>query len=852
MPGFRHVTTALSGPDSHMIGLADLLAYQSGHGLRLFGASGMGGGVLSRDPLAGLAIRDRADYAQGAGLDAPRQLQVVALDGGPVLLATGRYGTLIEGWQISDQGSLVAPRPLNLHGAAPGALLAFDQAWLGSQHLFLTASRHAAGVQVWSREGDGLHEVSQQGMADSLAPGAVQALAIARPGDMSHVLALDVLSHTLVSFALEPGGRLGIPNRLDLRDGLHIAAPTHLEVIEAGGASFAIIGAAGSSSITVVSLAPNGRMQVTDQVNDSIETRFAGLTVLKVLEAEGTTYVLAGGTDNGLSLMMLSAGGRLVHLASLGDEMREMALQGLSDAEMLWRQGGLDIFVAGEVLPGQTLAGRGITQLRIEPEALVPTLHFSSEGRIHTGTPGPDLFVVHGQGEGDRINGFDPDNDRLDLSGMGRFYSLEDLQITPTATGAVFRFGTSQVTVNTADGRGLSADDFSFSDVTDLWRIPISPPSAQVPPPSGTQGPDLLDGRTGGALLLGEPRDEPFDTVAAQVFRLYAATLDRAPDITGLINWTGRIVDEGFALRQIASGFTNSPEFRQTFGAADDRAFITLLYDNVLDRAPDTQGLENWTGRLERGEMDRPQVVIGFSESQEFRNTTEASALAFSRAGLQAGFSDDVYRLYRATLDRDPDQEGFTNWTARLADGQPYSTIVAGFTNSPEFRQKYGSTTDREFVTLLYNNVLDRAPDTQGLENWTGRLERGEMDRPQVVTGFSQSAEFTASSAPDLRGWMLRQGTDDILVAGAGSDTLMGGLWSDTFVFRGTTGGNHVVVDPEPWDRLVFEGFGYDHPDDLAQHLSQEGADTLFVDQDMTVRFLDSAVSDIFALEISF
>ena len=43
----------------------------------------------------------------------------------------------------------------------------------------------------------------------------------------------------------------------------------------------------------------------------------------------------------------------------------------------------------------------------------------------------------------------------------------------------------------------------------------------------------------------------------------------------------------------------------------------------------------------------------------------------------------------------------------------------------------------------VYRNVLDREPDQAGLEFWSGQLERGARNRGQVMTGFSESSEFS-------------------------------------------------------------------------------------------------------------
>jgi hypothetical protein len=55
---------------------------------------------------------------------------------------------------------------------------------------------------------------------------------------------------------------------------------------------------------------------------------------------------------------------------------------------------------------------------------------------------------------------------------------------------------------------------------------------------------------------------------------------------------------------------------------------------------------------------------------------------------------------------------------------------------------KYGaSPSNGQFVTALYQNVLNRAPDAGGLAYWVGELENGTLSRPEVLIGFSESAE---------------------------------------------------------------------------------------------------------------
>lgn len=109
------------------------------------------------------------------------------------------------------------------------------------------------------------------------------------------------------------------------------------------------------------------------------------------------------------------------------------------------------------------------------------------------------------------------------------------------------------------------------------------------------------------------------DGNAAQIYRLYKAALDRAPDKVGLGYWIND-ADKGSGLANIASGFIESNEFIGLYGAnISDSQYLTALYQNVLNRAPDTAGLQFWSDTLSSGQDNRAGVLLGFSESAEHK-----------------------------------------------------------------------------------------------------------------------------------------------------------------------------------------------------------------------------------------
>lgn len=82
-----------------------------------------------------------------------------------------------------------------------------------------------------------------------------------------------------------------------------------------------------------------------------------------------------------------------------------------------------------------------------------------------------------------------------------------------------------------------------------------------------------------------------------------------------------------------------------------------------------------------------------------------------------------VQQFYIAYYGRPAEPAGLEHWTEKLEAGAPLSQLVARFgaPDNPEFVRIYGVDPDAEsFLTEVYENVLNRAPDAKGLGYWTG------------------------------------------------------------------------------------------------------------------------------------
>jgi hypothetical protein len=154
---------------------------------------------------------------------------------------------------------------------------------------------------------------------------------------------------------------------------------------------------------------------------------------------------------------------------------------------------------------------------------------------------------------------------------------------------------------------------------------------------------------------------------------LYFAYFLRIPDYAGLQNWINAYRG-GMTLDAISNAFAGSAEFIQTYGNLDNTAFVTLVYNNVLGRAPDPQGLANWVNALNNG-MSRGTMMLGFSESQEYRNR--------SRNWVY------VTMMYVGMLRRAPEPAGFNNWVAYLNAGNSGLDLINQFMLAQEYHNRF-------------------------------------------------------------------------------------------------------------------------------------------------------------------
>ncbi len=101
-----------------------------------------------------------------------------------------------------------------------------------------------------------------------------------------------------------------------------------------------------------------------------------------------------------------------------------------------------------------------------------------------------------------------------------------------------------------------------------------------------------------------------------------------------------------------------------------------------------------------------------------------------------------VLRLYWAFFQREGDLSGSKYWLDIARSGVSLDDIAYNFSVSAEFQVRYGNTTNRRFLEIVYQNVLGRDYDQDGFDYWLDLLERGQLNRGGVVRWVAASSEF--------------------------------------------------------------------------------------------------------------
>jgi hypothetical protein len=159
----------------------------------------------------------------------------------------------------------------------------------------------------------------------------------------------------------------------------------------------------------------------------------------------------------------------------------------------------------------------------------------------------------------------------------------------------------------------------------------------------------------------------------------------------------------GIRQEDIEASFLVSSEYLSRFGGVGS-AWIEGIYNDLLHRQADSNGLQFWLAKLNAGVSP---VII----AEAFTSSTER-------------LSDAITNSYQTLLGRIPDASGLAHWLSVFSAGGTVEDINAGFVGSLEY---YGQQTGAagnaaRWVRQAYLDLLFRPPEVGEENNWLAFL----------------------------------------------------------------------------------------------------------------------------------
>lgn len=227
------------------------------------------------------------------------------------------------------------------------------------------------------------------------------------------------------------------------------------------------------------------------------------------------------------------------------------------------------------------------------------------------------------------------------------------------------------------------------------------------------------------------------------VNRLYQILLNRSAELEGLSAWTKNLMSGESTSAEIVSGIIFSDEFKSRNLSYADA--IECLYQAMLGRGSDEAGKNAWVANMNNG-MTYTSIINGFAGSAEFSQICSEYGISAGNVeiteprDMNSDVTGFIARCYREALQRNVDEDGLNAWCTVLLSGEESPKVVArGFVFSDEVIGQ--NLSNEDYVKLLYRLCMGREYDEAGFNAWCQVLAEG-ASREEVFWGFADSAEF--------------------------------------------------------------------------------------------------------------
>ena len=295
------------------------------------------------------------------------------------------------------------------------------------------------------------------------------------------------------------------------------------------------------------------------------------------------------------------------------------------------------------------------------------------------------------------------------------------------------------------------------------------------------------------------PSERPATSIELQ--QLYIAYFSRPSDPTGLDYWTWN----GISRSAFAANMYLQPEFNNVNSGLSVEAQVNQIYLNLFSREADITGLTYWAKQIRNGVLQLASIANDLiwaaennsgSSNDKTALTNKTNAAVAYTAKIRESTSSilayqaqstnpwvtgnnlteaknyisgiDLYNTHTSwgienSIAKFSSLSASNNYKLAIDSNESNVDIITGIETNihaantlevavTEIDPISSETLDNDylldldhqtFVSNLYEEVLQREPDSIGMNYWLGQLNSGAETRYEVLLGFSQSAEST-------------------------------------------------------------------------------------------------------------
>lgn len=230
---------------------------------------------------------------------------------------------------------------------------------------------------------------------------------------------------------------------------------------------------------------------------------------------------------------------------------------------------------------------------------------------------------------------------------------------------------------------------------------------------------------------------------------LYQIMLGREADAEGLDYWVEKVTSGENSLGTLAFCVVDSDEFKMKSGNdAKQKSIeeqIREIYQKMLNREPDDEGFKYWIENILSGKDTIGTLASCIAASEEYKKLNESNEI-----GNREKIEKQIGEMYETMLGRAPDEEGLKYWTEKILSGEnSLATLASSIADSDEYKKRKGEANEElkrseleKEIRSIYNTMLDREPDEEGFKYWIEKISSGENTLGTLAKCIADSKEY--------------------------------------------------------------------------------------------------------------